>query len=190
MDFTVATNIYWRFYEYNHQLSELLDIVIEEAPSIAVRFFQDALTDIPVEKIREDFRDYPGSYEISEEELEAFIKAEMSETCESTNKSYIFSKVTITADNDSYTEFLASGIPENEDDLTIYTDYQTLLEDEPDIENITVEVDVYSCGEGEFENADDDLLEELANTNIEDSDEFTLIQSHSFAIYDVHKEEN
>lgn len=185
-NFKIAKEIYWGFHDFNRGLADLLDLCISNAPAVADKFLEDFLSEITPDEIREDFQTYPANYSADNDELESFI----SEMFEQTTHSFIFSKVTITADNDSYTEFLASGIPENEDDLTIYTDYQTLLEDDPDIQSVTVEVETYSYGDGESENADYELLEELANTDIEESDEYTLIQSHSFEIYDVHKEEN
>lgn len=180
MNLDIAKDIYWSFYDYHSDFADLLSLCVSNAPSIAENFLRDFLNGLTPDEIREDFITYPAHYRVNKDELESFIKAEM--TSQSENKCYIFSKVFITADNDTYTEFLASGIPNDENDLKIYEEYQSLLEDVPANSHLFVEVCTYSYGQGESENADFELLAELSNNEFEEQSETDIIQSFSFEI--------
>lgn len=62
--------------------------------------------------------------------------------------------------------------------------YADFLEDNPDAESIEVESRVYSYGEGESENPDDEELAKIANKGDEflDSENVDEIESSSFII--------
>ena len=99
-------------------------------------------------------------------------------------KSMLFSKVTLTADNGSTDEFLCSGIVNCEEDLENSDLYNEFLEDNPDADSIVVDSKAYSYGEGESEKASEDDLIYLA-TRGEDflaSNEVDEIESSHFII--------
>lgn len=99
------------------------------------------------------------------------------------NKTMLFSKVTLTADNGSTDEFLCSGIVNSEEDLENADLYNEFLEDNSDAESIEVNAKAYSFGEEESENASDDLIY-IATRGEEflDSDEVDEIESSHFII--------
>ena len=100
------------------------------------------------------------------------------------NKTMLFSKVTLTADNGSTDEFLCSGIVNCEEDLENADLYNEFLEDNPDADSIVVDSKAYSYGEGESEKASEDDLIYLA-TRGEDflaSNEVDEIESSHFII--------
>ena len=74
------------------------------------------------------------------------------------DKCILFSKVTLTADNDSTDTFLCPGLPDCEEQIADTDGYMNFLEDNPDTESVVVEVEHYSYGEGESRNADDDEI--------------------------------
>ena len=74
------------------------------------------------------------------------------------DKCILFSKVTLTADNDSMDTFLCPGFPDCEEQIADTDGYMNFLEDNPDTESVVVEVERYSYGEGESRNADDDEI--------------------------------
>ena len=100
------------------------------------------------------------------------------------NKTMLFSKVTLTADNGSTDEILCSGIVNCEEDLENADLYNEFLEDNPDAESIEVDSKAYSFGEGESENADDEDLMYIVSRGDEflDSDEVDEIESSHFII--------
>lgn len=99
-------------------------------------------------------------------------------------KTLLFSKVTLTADNGSTDEFFCGGIVNCEEDLENVDAYADFLEDNPDAESIEVESRAYSYGEGESENPDDEELTEIANMGDEflNSDKVDEIESSNFII--------
>ena len=99
--------------------------------------------------------------------------------------SVLFSKVTITNDSGEYTEFFVSGMPQDGDDLSIYLPYQEFCEDIDDEESLTAEVESYTCGTGELENADDDFLFNLYETDFVDfttQPDVDFLRCYSFEI--------
>lgn len=100
------------------------------------------------------------------------------------DKCLLFSKVTLTADNGSTDEFYCGGIVNCEENLENVDAYADFLEDNPDAESIEVESRVYSYGEGESENPDDEELAKIANKGDEflDSENVDEIESSSFII--------
>ena len=100
------------------------------------------------------------------------------------DKCLLFSKVTLTADNGSTDEFYCGGIVNCEENLENVDAYADFLEDNPDAESIEVESRVYSYGEGESENSDDEELAKIANKGDEflDSENVDEIESSSFII--------
>ena len=67
----------------------------------------------------------------------------------------LFSHITISADNGSTETFLCGGIPDKESDFDNLTAYQNLLEDNPEIESIDVEVRSFLYGDGEVVDANE-----------------------------------
>ena len=100
------------------------------------------------------------------------------------DKCLLFSKVTLTADNGSTDEFYCGGIVNCEENLENVDAYADFLEDNPDAESIEVESRVYSYGEGESENPDDEELAKIANKGDEflDSENVDEIEASSFII--------
>lgn len=100
------------------------------------------------------------------------------------DKTMLFSKVTLTADNGSTDEFICGGIINCEEDLENADLYNDFLEDNPDAESIEVNVKVYSFGEGESENADDEELAYIVSRGDEflDGEEVDEIESSNFII--------
>lgn len=74
------------------------------------------------------------------------------------DKCILFSKVTLTADNDSTDTFLCTGLTDCEEQIADTDGYMNFLEDNPGTESVVVEVKRYSYGEGESRNADDDEI--------------------------------
>lgn len=99
-------------------------------------------------------------------------------------KTLLFSKVTLTADNGSTDEFFCGGIANCEEDLENVDAYTDFLEDNPNAESIEVESKAYSYGEGESETPDDEELTEIANMGDEflNSDKVDEIESSNFII--------
>lgn len=86
--------------------------------------------------------------------------------------SKLFSRVSLTADNGSIDEYLCPGMPDTEEQIADTDGYRDFIENNPDAENITVDVEHYLYGEGESENADEDDIaeyekrgEEFLNSN-------------------------
>lgn len=99
-------------------------------------------------------------------------------------KTLLFSKVTVTADNGSTDEFFCVGIVNCEEDLENVDAYADFLEDNPEAESIEVESRAFSYGKGESEKPDDEELAEIADMGDEflNSDEVDEIESANFII--------
>lgn len=100
------------------------------------------------------------------------------------DKTMLFSKVILTADNGSTDEFFCSGIVNCEEDLENNDLYNEFLEDNLDAESIEVASKAYSFGEGESENASDEELVYIAARGEEflDSNEVDEIGFFNFII--------
>lgn len=98
--------------------------------------------------------------------------------------SKLFSIVCLTADNGSTDEFLCPGMPDTEEQIADTDGYADFLEDNPDAESITVDVEHYLYGDGESENADeDDIAEyEKRGENFLNSDEVDYLDYNRFVI--------
>ena len=75
--------------------------------------------------------------------------------------SKLFSRVCLTADNSSTVEYLCPGMPDTEQQIADTDGYADFIEDNPDAESVTVDVEHYIYGEGESENADEDDIAEF-----------------------------
>lgn len=98
--------------------------------------------------------------------------------------SLIFSKVTITAD-DMNEEFLVGGIPREAYDLEDCSAYEDFTDQLSSTCDVTVQAEVYLCGEGESQHASEDELADLERRIRDDPDllgsnEFNAIESITF----------
>ena len=100
------------------------------------------------------------------------------------DKTMLFSKVILTADNGSTDEFFCSGIVNCEEDLENNDLYNEFLEDNLDAESIEVASKAYSFGEGESENASDEELVYIAarGEGFLDNDEVDDIEATKFIV--------
>lgn len=63
--------------------------------------------------------------------------------------SKLFSRVSLTAHNGSTDEYLCPGIPDTEEQIVDTDGYCDFIEDNPDAESVTVDVEHHLYGEGE-----------------------------------------
>lgn len=98
--------------------------------------------------------------------------------------SKLFSRVSLTADNGSTDEYLCPGMPDTEEQITETDGYRDFLEDNPDAESVTVDVEHYLYGEGESENADEDDIAEFEKRGEDflNSDEVDYLDYNRFVI--------
>ena len=98
--------------------------------------------------------------------------------------SKLFSRVSLTADNGSTDEYLCPGIPDTEEQIADTDGYCDFIEDNPDAESITVDVEHYLYGEGESENADEDDIAEFEKRGEDflNSDEVDYLDYNRFII--------
>ena len=98
--------------------------------------------------------------------------------------SKLFSRVSLTADNGSADEYLCPGMPDTEEQITDTDGYCDFIEDNPDAESITVDVEHYLYGEGESENADEDDIAEFEKRGEDflNSDEVDYLDYNRFII--------
>ena len=94
------------------------------------------------------------------------------------------SRVSLTADNGSTDEYLCAGIPDAEEQIADTDGYCDFIEDNPDAESITVDVEHYLYGEGESENADEDDIAEFEKRGEDflNSDEVDYLDYNRFII--------
>ena len=98
--------------------------------------------------------------------------------------SKLFSRVCLTADNSSTVEYLCPGMSDTEEQITETDGYADFLEDNPDAESVTVDVEHYIYGEGESENADEDDIAEFEKRGEDflNSDEVEYLDYNWFVI--------
>ena len=98
--------------------------------------------------------------------------------------SKLFSRVSLTADNGSADEYLCPGMPDTEEQIADTDGYADFLEDNPDAESITVDVEHYLYGDGESENADEDDIAEFEKHGEDflNSDEVDYLDYNRFVI--------
>ena len=70
--------------------------------------------------------------------------------------SKLFSRVSLTADNGSTDEYLCPGMPDTEEQIADTDGYRDFIEDNPDAESVTVDVEHYIYGEGDVFKGDAD----------------------------------
>ena len=98
--------------------------------------------------------------------------------------SKLLSRISLTADNGSMEEFLCPGTPDTEEQIADTDGYRDFIEDNPDAESITVDVEHYLYGEGESENADEEDIAEFEKRGEEflNSDEVDYLGYDRFII--------
>ena len=98
--------------------------------------------------------------------------------------SKLFSRVCLTTDSGSTDEYLCPGMPDTEEQITETDGYRDFLEDNPDVESVTVDVEHYLYGEGESENADEDDIAEFEKRGEDflNSDEVDYLDYNRFII--------
>ena len=98
--------------------------------------------------------------------------------------SKLVSRVSLTADDGSADEYLCPGMPDTEEQIADTDGYCDFLEDNPDAESITVDVEHYLYGDGESENADEDDIAEFEKRGEDflDSDEVDYLDYNRFVI--------
>ena len=98
--------------------------------------------------------------------------------------SKLFSRVSLTADNGSTDEYLCPGMLVTEEQIADTDGYCDFIEDNPDAESITVDVEHYLYGEGESENADEDDIAEFEKRGEDflNSDEVDYLDYNRFVI--------
>ena len=98
--------------------------------------------------------------------------------------SKLFSRVSLIADNGSVDEYLCPGVPDTEEQITETDGYCDFIEDNPDAESVTVDVEHYLYGKGESENADEDDIAEFEKRGEDflNSDEVDYLDYNHFII--------
>ena len=82
--------------------------------------------------------------------------------------SYIFSLVTVSGDDIDDVEYLTEGFVRDADDMNMIDGFLDLLNDNPDMVEVSVTSHTFTVGKGESDDMPDDLLREVAKYGAED----------------------